>query len=254
MSILLVHLVDHALGIAKLIVEELHSVPCVVGAPVLPVLDDAVERYAQFAVAAHHLEQFALTLVALAALVETIGPQGKHGHLTCEVTHLGNHAIGIAAIYEIVVNGRAHLALEHHLSTHALVGGDESGGRVVVPIDAVSLDALEHVGIVLEVALLHAAVFATLRHLAILQEAYAIDTLIGIDHEGLLHLELALVGTLLDGCEGPCALRGDDGTLVVGKGHLAILDRHGEGRAAVYLGTVFDAFLDLHLARLGDYY
>ena len=79
-GILLVNLVNHLLGAVEVGVEELHGVPVVVAAPVLPVLNDAIERNLQVTILVHHLEQFLLRLVAFAALMETVCPQGHHGH------------------------------------------------------------------------------------------------------------------------------------------------------------------------------
>ncbi len=87
--------IHHFLRIVEFGIQELHRVPQVIVPPVLPVLYYAVEWHSEFAVTFHHLGDLLLAFVAFAALPETIGPQWEHGDLTCEVPHLGNHAVGI---------------------------------------------------------------------------------------------------------------------------------------------------------------
>ena len=45
MRVVLMHLINHTLSIREFVADELHGVPSVVGAPVLPVLHDTVERH-----------------------------------------------------------------------------------------------------------------------------------------------------------------------------------------------------------------
>ncbi len=81
-----------------------HGVPVAVAAPVLPVLHDAVEGYAQLAVAIQHCGQLVAGLVALAALPVAHGPQRKHCGLACELAYAIDDAVLTAvAIHHIVV-------------------------------------------------------------------------------------------------------------------------------------------------------
>ena len=109
MGILLVHLVNHLLTASILVGEEVHRIPQIVGAPVLPVLNDSVERHLQLAVFVHHAQQLGSTLITLLALPVTEGPQREHRHLARKVAHLRYHPVGRAAIHEIIVNAAANL-------------------------------------------------------------------------------------------------------------------------------------------------
>ncbi len=75
-----VYVVHHLLRVVELRIHKFHGVPQVVVAPVLPVLYDAVEGHAEFAVALHHSYCLVLALVALAALPEAVSPEREHGH------------------------------------------------------------------------------------------------------------------------------------------------------------------------------
>ena len=229
-GVLLVHLVDHILSAVKVGVEELHRVPVVVAAPVLPVLNDTVERNLQVTIFVHHLEQFLLRLVTLAALMETISPEGQHGHFAREVAHLGNHTVGIATIHEVVIHHLAHFRLQFDVACLTFSGSDQTGGGVVVPVDAITLDGLVEMGKVLQIALFHTAVLTPLAHLAVLQESYTVDTLVAVHRESLLHLVGIRVRTFGDGRESTIALTSEEVTFVVGKRHFAILHRHRQCR------------------------
>ena len=53
-GVLLVYLVDHLLSVGIFFRQEVHRVPQIVGAPVLPVLNDAIEGHLQLAVLIDH--------------------------------------------------------------------------------------------------------------------------------------------------------------------------------------------------------
>ncbi len=238
MGVLPMHLVDHLLRVGEVGIEKLHRVPQVVVAPILPVLNDSVEGNPELAVPVHHGEQLGAALVPLAALVETIGPQGQHGHLATEMAHAAYHAIGVATVDEIVVGPVAHLTLEHHVTLTARLGGDKLCGRVVIPIDAIALDALEEMGIVFQVALHHEPVLAALRHLAVLQQSHAVYALVGIDGESLPHPVAPLVGSGGDGRESRWSCRGEHASVGGGKGHGTVFDGDNQRRRPIDRGTV----------------
>ena len=58
--ILLVYFINHILCTVELRIQELHSVPVVVAAPVLPVLNDTIERHLQVTILVHHLQELSL--------------------------------------------------------------------------------------------------------------------------------------------------------------------------------------------------
>ena len=182
---LAVHLVDHFLGVREVGIVELHSVPLVVvGAPILPVLHDTVEGYAQFAVLLDHAEQFFLALIALLRLEETIGPQRVHLHLTCQVAQQALHFVGRVTTEEVVIGTRCHLRGESHL--HRIVR--ECGGRCVIPQQAVAFDRLQVGDGYLCIVLSQNQMLVALVHASLLVLAEAIDTLVAVELECLTHL------------------------------------------------------------------
>ena len=246
-----VHLVDHALRLLEVLVEELHGIPVVVGAPVLPVLYDAVEGYAEPTVLPYDLQQLLLALVAFAALVEAVGPQREHGRLPCEVPQLAYHAVGVAAEHEIVAQVIADLRLESQRIARV-----ELCGRVVVPVYAVALDALEDVGIVLEVRLHHEAVLAALAHLAVLQQADAIDGFVLVEEPRLAHAVAPPVGTFGYRCEGMRTLCCQGVALGIGEGDSArgLVDGDAQSAGGVGHDVAAAPRAHLHVPGLGRHH
>ena len=96
--ILIAHLIDIT-GIHKL-----HGIPVGVASPILPVLHNAIERHAQFAILVEHVAQFVRTLVAFATLPIAHSPEREHGSLAGQVTKRGNDPVHAAvAVEEIVI-------------------------------------------------------------------------------------------------------------------------------------------------------
>ena len=230
-GVLLVYLVDHLLTVGILLGEEVHGVPQIVGTPVLPVLDDAVEGHLQLAVLVDHAQQFGGTLVALLALPVAVGPEREHRHVAREMAHLCNHPVGRAAVHEVVVDAVAHLRRERH-ALHGIVV--ELGGRVVVPVESPALDALQHVLEVLQVRLLHQLVLAAAVHLAVLHGAQSVDGLVLVEREGLGHLIGPFVGPRREGFEagGPLLPEQCLAVGLEGDGSRLLVDADGEPVAA----------------------
>ena len=181
MRILPVHLVYHLLRTRELRVEKLHRVPVVVAAPVLPVLDYAVERNTQFPVLVHYLKQFILGLVAFPALMEAVGPEREHRNLSGQFPHPGYHPVGIPAVDEIIVYAVADLRFKGEIAFRTCLGSHQTGRRIIVPEYAVALDGLVEMGEVLEIALLHAPVFAAETHLAVLEHSDSVYAFVSLD-------------------------------------------------------------------------
>ena len=114
MGVLLMHILNHLLTIGEVLGEEVHGVPQVVTAPVLPVLDDAVEGHVQGAILVDDALGLASTLIALFRLPEAVGPQGEHGDVATEVAHLGDDTVGALAIHKVIVHAIAYLGVEGH--------------------------------------------------------------------------------------------------------------------------------------------
>ena len=130
-----VDLLDHHSRLRKGRITEFGGVPVVVvGAPVLPVLHDVVERHAQGAVLFHHAQQLVLAFVPLPALPEPKHPLAKHGRLAGEGAVAGHHAVGIVRVHEIVIDAVADFRRKRRAPRIIA----KRGGRVVVPQNAVA--------------------------------------------------------------------------------------------------------------------
>ena len=112
--ILAMYFLDHSFSTMIGFGQEIHGIPKVVATPILPVLDDTIQRHIVCTVPIHHFEQFLRSLIAFAALPIAECPQGEHGHFTTECTHLGVYTIGRASPHEVVIDGIAHFGREFH--------------------------------------------------------------------------------------------------------------------------------------------
>ena len=133
------HLVDHRLRARKTGIEELHRVPVIVVAPILPVLDDSVYRHSVLPIATQDLEELSAVGVALAALPEAVAPERVHRDLPREVTHCTDDSVERPARDEVVVLRVAYVALESNCFVIGLV----PRYRHVVPVEPPSADAAE---------------------------------------------------------------------------------------------------------------
>ena len=207
MGMLAVDVVNHPPAVAEVLCKEVHRVPKIVGTPILPILDDAVERHLQFAVLVHHALRLSSTFVSLLRLPEAVCPQREHGYVAGEVPHLRHHAIHRTTIHEIVVDALSCLGGECHASLVVI----KLCGRVVLPIQPPPFYALQHVLEILQIALLHPLVLATAVEEPVLYCPEAIDSLTLVEGESLPHL--AYVATLLP--EEHLSLAGEEGEVAV---------------------------------------
>ena len=213
--VFLVNIINHTLSPLEVLVEELHGIPVVVASPVLPVLDDAVERHSEFTVLSADLQQFLLRLIAFTTLVEAVGPEREHRCLAREVTQFADDSVCRSSEEEIIIYGITHLRLQSEA-----FGSIKFSGRVVIPVDSIAALALEDIGIVIQVRLHHQSFFPTLIHAPVLQEADAIEGFVGGQGPALAHPETALVWSLGNGGEGGRALADEHGAVRPGKRNL----------------------------------
>ena len=89
------------LGIADAIPD--HPAPVAHGAPVVPVLDNVVDRDPALAVFLRHRHHLVLGVVVLLALPVSVGPLSVHGRGTSESAVTRNGAIDVVALYHVVV-------------------------------------------------------------------------------------------------------------------------------------------------------
>src|ERR1019366_2871273 len=97
-------------------VGETHGIksmaPPLIQAPVLPVLNDVVERNPALAEAVHHIKARLLGFVSLPALPEPECPLRDHHRLAREIPHAGDHLVNRRAIDEVIVDAASNLAPE----------------------------------------------------------------------------------------------------------------------------------------------
>ena len=146
-GVLLMNIVDELLAAGEVLAREVHRVPHIVASPVLPVLDDAVERHFESAILVNDALRLGCSLVAFFRLPEAEGPHWEHRHIACQVANLRDNSVGTPAIHEVVVDAFACFRVEGHAVEVVL----EEGGSVVVPIDAPAFDALQDILEVLQV-------------------------------------------------------------------------------------------------------
>ena len=104
-------LVSHLVDIMR--IHEPHGIPVGVAAPVLPVLNHAVDRYFQSAVLVQHVANLVTALVSLPTLEVTHCPERKHRCLSRERAHLRHHTVlGAVLIHEIIILHHSHLRRE----------------------------------------------------------------------------------------------------------------------------------------------
>ncbi len=130
MGMLSVDVLNQLRTCGKILREEIHGVPQVVGAPVLPVLNDAVEGHLQGTVLIDDALRLGSTLIAFLRLPEAVGPEREHRYVAREVAHLGDDTIGRTPIHEVIVDATACLRSEGHAVGIVI----ELRGRIVLPI------------------------------------------------------------------------------------------------------------------------
>ncbi len=191
MGVLGVHILNELRPCSKVLRQEVHRVPQIVRAPILPVLNDTVQRHLQGTVLVDDALRLSGSLITLLRLPVAVGPQREHRHVACEVTHLGYHTVGTSTVHEVVVNALTGLRGKRHPLGIIL----KQRRRIVLPIESPALDALQHVLEVLQVRLLHAFFLATTVHLAVLDSSQTVDGLVLVEEETLTDLELPRVLT-----------------------------------------------------------
>ena len=183
-SMLIVDILYHLRSLGKVFCQEVHSIPQIVGTPILPVLYDTVERHLQLTILIHYALRLSSSLISLLRLPEAVRPQREHRHVAREMAHLCNHSVGRAAIHEIVVDTLPCLRVEGHAVGIVF----EESRRVVLPIYAPALYRLHNALEVLEVRLLHTLLLTATVHLAVLNGAKSVDCLVLVEGESLAHL------------------------------------------------------------------
>ena len=163
----LMHIINHLFAVTEVLRKEVHRIPQVIRAPILPVLDDTVEGYIQLAVLVNNTLGLAGGLIAFLRLPIAVGPQGEHRHVAREIAHLGNHTVSRAAKHEIIVDPLAYFGIKGHTLGIVL----KERRRIVFPIEAPALDALQYILEILQVRLFHTFLLTATVHLAVLNRS-----------------------------------------------------------------------------------
>ena len=177
-----VYLLHHALGVREGGIQELDGVPVGVVAPVLPVLDDAVQRNLQLAVTAHDGDQFLSRGIALPRLQEAEVPKRIHRSLAGKGADVSHHGVRAAAAQEEIVAGASFGGGEGH----PVLPAPEFGGRIVVPVNRIALHGMEEGDGDFRIHVFQMVVFPALVQALAFVLAQAVDGLIGIQQEGLV--------------------------------------------------------------------
>ena len=164
---LLVYIINHLLAVREILGQEVHRIPQIVRTPILPVLDDAVERHLQLTILIDDALRLAGSLITFLRLPIAVGPQREHRHIARQIAHLGYHTVSRTSIHEVIVNPLAHFGIEGHALSIIL----EERRRIVLPIEPPALDALQYILEVLQVRLLHTFLGTATVHLAVLNRA-----------------------------------------------------------------------------------
>ena len=188
----------HLFAVRKIFGEEVHRVPEVIAAPILPVLDDAIERHLEFAVFGEDGEEFLATLVTLLRLPIAESPQREHRHLSRKRPHLRDNAVCRAAVHKIIVFIVGNFRGKLHTFRRAV----KLGRGIIVPENAPAFDALQHILKVLKIRLFHQNVRVSAAEFAVLNGAEAVDLLVLFEEKTLsefVGVALHRAGTVFEG-------------------------------------------------------
>ena len=179
------HIINHLFRIAERRVLKVHRIPQIVVSPVLPILNDSIERNTQFTVFPYHSHRFFLALIPFLALEIAVSPKGKHGNLSGQCTHLRNHAISISTIHKVIVDAISHFRLERGPFRFI----SKIGWRIVIPEKTISFHRLHEWNHILHIALHKTFSLIALRHFPILKNAQSIKRFIFVQKKRLLNCE-----------------------------------------------------------------
>jgi hypothetical protein len=128
-KILLVKDINHFLWVGVQLLVKKHAAPVGVAAPVIPVLDEAINGDLQRAVFLSDAQQLIAGRVMLLALPVAVSPFAIHRRLSRQIPVSGNGVVHVFAADEIVVQVVTHLGPERHVVR--VVG--KNGFGIIVP-------------------------------------------------------------------------------------------------------------------------
>ena len=181
-----VHRIYHLLVIAEFRIAELHGVPQIVPAPILPILHHTIEGHFQTTVLCGHAHRLVRTRIPLFALEVTVSPQGNHGDLPGQHTHLTDSLVSVRfrTFHEIIIHTVTYCRFERHaIGTIAV-----SCRRGIIPKQGITLSGMNVGNPYRSVSLYHIAVgLITVAQIAILQLPQSVKPLHTVRQKGLLH-------------------------------------------------------------------
>ena len=147
----------------------------------------------------------------------------------------GYDAVGITAPDKVVIHAAGVLGGKVELA----ILNAQCGGRVVVPEQAVSLDGLDYVAVVIGIALNHAAVGSALGHLTVLLYSYSVQGLIGIQVKALVNGYVGILGAGHGHVAVTVTVLGQqDLSLAVHECYIVSRYLNRQGRTLINLGSV----------------
>ena len=172
-------LLDHAgrIGVARLV--EFVAAP-LARQPVLPVLDDGVERHLHLTVFRRDAEQFVLRRIVFLRLPQAPRPARHHGRRAGQAAVALDHVVEFRAVHEVVIDAAARLRADQDRGARRQAGFHFRDGRVV-PQDAEALGRHEHRHGHVAVRLLQARDGAAVIEQAVLVLAQAVQDRLGVE-------------------------------------------------------------------------
>ena len=177
-------IINHLLRIIECRILEIHCIPQIIMSPILPVLNDTIQRNPQFTILANDIYHFLLALISLLTLPIAISPQWKHRCLPGQAAYLRNYPIGILPVHEVIIHTVTYFRAERCFS---LVIRKKSRW-IIIPKHAISFGGLEEWRHIFHVTLHQIFSHVPLNHLPILQLPQTINGLFLIQCKRLINM------------------------------------------------------------------
>ena len=183
------NILHHFLRIPKLPVQEFHGIPQIISTPILPVLDDTVERNLQLTILVHHSYNLILTLIPFPTLPETISPKREHRYLTCQFTHIGYYPVGVTTGHEIIIDELSYFRFKKG----CLFIINKPSRRIIVPKYTISFHRLEECDHIFHVSLNKILILIPLTEFSTLHLPQTINRLILVQLKDLFDTVIARI-------------------------------------------------------------
>ena len=132
-------ILHHLLRIIESRILKIHRIPQIVMPPILPILNNTIQRNTQFTIFTNNVYHFLLALISFFTLPVTISPQRKHRCLPGQAAYLCYYTIGILPIHEIIVYTVTYFRTERCFNFAVR----KKSRRIVIPKHTISFSRLE---------------------------------------------------------------------------------------------------------------